>query len=270
MAYAEYHWDHKLLDLMPAMGIGLPTSHLALTLLFSAKILFLLTLATVVYFKSRQAKVHKQQLSAIGAYMQALANGDLKNQLIPIKNIDLREIVLGYDAIVQHLTDKTMTITQAAEGNLDVSVDIQSPRDILGKSINGMIRNLSNVVANALQATATIEKESQRLFQTTHEILDTLDAQAVSINSINNAFFGAGADITTLTPEQRATVQAASEAMEVHFYYQGSQAKKLEESVASLHELMRALGDTLAVFNIQKIGKPKLVAVPAIEERKAA
>jgi len=88
---------------------------------------------------------------------KAVAGGDLTGDIQITDNDEIGDL-LGYmKNMVGVLRDRTQSVEQIANGNLDVDVKILSDKDILGRSLSLMVRRLHEITDEITSATDAVQ-----------------------------------------------------------------------------------------------------------------
>jgi methyl-accepting chemotaxis protein len=134
-------------------------------------------------------------LSRAGALADAVAIGDLDQQIVVKSNDEIKDLV---DALTRMTTNLRATATIAddiANGDLCVDVRPLSDKDILGLSLKSMVEKLRVVVADALSAAENVSSGSQELSAGAEELSSGATEQAAAAEQASSSMEEMAANI---------------------------------------------------------------------------
>jgi methyl-accepting chemotaxis protein len=119
-------------------------------------------------------------LKKIKSVADAVAIGDL-NQDIEIKtNDEIRDVVDSVKVMTSNLRNTAQIADQIANGNLTVTPTPLSDKDILGQSLQLMVERLRGVVGDAIAAGENVSSGSQQLSSASEQVSQGATEQASS------------------------------------------------------------------------------------------
>ncbi|MDY6904923.1 MAG: methyl-accepting chemotaxis protein [Thermodesulfobacteriota bacterium] len=109
------------------------------------------------------------------------------------------------NAVVESLSEKAATASEIANGNLDVTVAINSEEDELGKALEAMVNSLNEIVAGLLEAAAQVDMSSRHVADSSHSLSQGASEQAASVEETS-------ASMTQIGSQSKTNAENATQA----------------------------------------------------------
>ena len=119
-------------------------------------------------------------LAKIKAVANAVAIGDLEQNIEIKSNDEIRDLVLTINVMTDNLRKTADIATQISNGDLTVAPKPLSDKDVLGLALEQMVERLSGVVADALSAADNVSSGSQELSASSEQVSQGATEQAAS------------------------------------------------------------------------------------------
>ncbi|MBF2717836.1 methyl-accepting chemotaxis protein [Agrobacterium vitis] len=119
-------------------------------------------------------------LKKIKAVADAVAIGDLGQDIEIRTNDEIRDVVDSVKIMTGNLRETAAVANQIADGNLTVAPKSLSDKDTLGQSLQLMVERLRGVVADALSASDNVSSGSQQLSSASEQVSQGATEQASS------------------------------------------------------------------------------------------
>ncbi|MUO89260.1 methyl-accepting chemotaxis protein [Agrobacterium vitis] len=119
-------------------------------------------------------------LKKIKSVADAVAIGDLDQDIDIRTNDEIRDVVESVKVMTGNLRETAAIANQIADGNLTVAPKSLSDKDTLGQSLQLMVERLRGVVADALSASDNVSSGSQQLSSASEQVSQGATEQASS------------------------------------------------------------------------------------------
>ncbi|MHA7971642.1 methyl-accepting chemotaxis protein [Rhizobium sp. CAU 1783] len=119
-------------------------------------------------------------LRKIMAVAEAVAIGDLDQNVEMKTNDEIKDLVDTINRMTSNLKDMATVAEKIAEGDLTVTPKPQSEKDTLGLALASMVERLRGVVADALSASDNVSSGSQELSASSEQLSQGATEQAAS------------------------------------------------------------------------------------------
>ncbi len=179
---------------------------------------------------------------------QAIAKGDL-SQHIPVEKDDaIGKLATAFNAMAANLAQMAEAAESIASGDLTVQVKPQSEKDLLGNAFEKMIKNLSELVAQARTSAETIVVSASEVSTGTDDLSQRTEEQASSLEETASSMEEMTSTVKQNADNARQANQLAAQAREV--------AEKggavVSSAVASMEEINKAsrrIADIISVID---------------------
>jgi methyl-accepting chemotaxis protein len=117
-------------------------------------------------------------LAKAGALANAVAIGDLGQQVVVTSNDEIKDLVDALNAMTTNLRATAKTADAIADGDLTAEANRLSDKDTLGIALERMVEKLRMVVADASGAAGNVSSGSQELSATSQQMAQGATEQA--------------------------------------------------------------------------------------------
>jgi methyl-accepting chemotaxis protein len=164
----------------------------AWTLLLGATALVLLLAVSAAVWISLNIS---RGLSRAGALADAVAIGDLDQQITVKSNDEIKDLVDALTRMTTNLRATAQVADTIANGDLRANVTPLSDKDVLGLSLKSMVEKLRIVVGDALSAAENVSSGSQELSAGAEELSSGATEQASSAEEASSSMEEMAANI---------------------------------------------------------------------------
>jgi len=180
----------------------------------------------------------------IGDAMTHLADGDVnltginKSEIskLQARGDELGDTGRGMDRLVKALNEKAKLATEIASGNLQINVELASPKDSLGVALKTMTDNLNKVIYNINEASSQVASGSQQISVTSQSLSDGTTRSAASLEEITSS-------MTEISSQTSTNAESAGEANQLAQQASDS-AKRGNDEMLKMQEAMGEISDS--------------------------
>ena len=186
-----------------------------------------------------------QQLGGEPAYIasiaKSVADGDLDISLD--SGYSSVGVFAEIQKMVANLQDKSKFAKEIAEGNLNVDIVLASDHDTLGKALQGMVKNLNEVLGEVDVTGGSIAAGSNQVSSSSQALAQGATEQAASLEEIS-------ASLTELTSQVSLNAESANQAQLLTTKVQNAAKKsegQMDKMISAMAEI-RESGEGIASF----------------------
>ena len=186
-----------------------------------------------------------QQLGGEPAYIasiaKSVADGDLDISLD--SGYSSVGVFAEIQKMVANLQDKSKFAKEIAEGNLNVDIVLASDHDTLGKALQGMVKNLNEVLGEFDVTGGSIAAGSNQVSSSSQALAQGATEQAASLEEIS-------ASLTELTSQVSLNAESANQAQLLTTKVQNAAKKsegQMDKMISAMAEI-RESGEGIASF----------------------
>lgn len=172
---------------------------------------------------------------SIRAMVDQLGDGDVgKENRLNIKSKDeIGDLAVELNQLAESMLERSELAQEISKGNLEVKVELNSDKDILGNALKEMVNSLSKIARSLNEATANVAGGAGQISSSVQMLSDGSSQQAASVEEVSAAMgqmlanvqqSGQNADKT-----QRMSRAAAEEA--------ASGGEAVQETVTAMREI---------------------------------
>jgi methyl-accepting chemotaxis protein len=147
-------------------------------------------------------------LAEVGAKMEAIAVGDIRQQIDYKSNDEIGDVAKSFGKMTEYLSEMAEAADQMAAGNLKVDVKPKSREDALGNSFKKMSRSLRDMIVN-------VSKTSESLLSASTEISSNAEQMASGAKQQTDQTTQVSTAVEEMTATVVETSKNASEASTV-------------------------------------------------------
>jgi methyl-accepting chemotaxis protein len=148
-------------------------------------------------------------LTKISDLAEAVALGDLKQQVTVTTNDEIKDLVETVNRMTANLRATAVLADAVANGDLTVQPKPLSDKDTLGLALQRMVERLRNVVSNALVAADQVSSGSQELSAAAEQVSQGATEQASSVEEASASMEEMAANIKQNADNASQTEQIA-------------------------------------------------------------
>ena len=124
-------------------------------------------------------------LKAISVLADAVAQGDLTQQVKATSNDEIKDLVDTINHMASNLQATAAVADRIADGDLTVQVKPLSEKDMLGLALERMVDRLRGIVADAISAAENVSSGSQELSATAEQMSQGVTEQASAFEQVS-------------------------------------------------------------------------------------
>jgi methyl-accepting chemotaxis protein len=124
-------------------------------------------------------------LKAIAALADAVAQGDLNQQVKVTSNDEIKDLVETINHMSSNLRATATLADRIADGDLTIQVKPISEKDVMGLSLERMVDRLRGIVADAISASENVSAGSQELSATAEQMSQGVTEQASAFEQVS-------------------------------------------------------------------------------------
>lgn len=167
--------------------------------------------------------------------LRDIRRGDLSQQL-DTGNDEIGVMRGELNAVVESLSEKAATASEIANGNLNVTVTINSEDDALGKALEAMVDSLNEIVAGLLDAAAQVDSSSRHVADSSQSLSQGANEQATSVEETTASMTQIGSQSKTNAENATQANQLAGTANEAAT----TGSSRMEEMVDAMERISGA------------------------------
>lgn len=224
------------------------------TVLTSGIVLTLVLTVAIALLLSRSIMLPLRELSKL---VKSVSEGDLSVRARIRSKDEIGQMMRETNAMVEALEGRAKIAKAISEGDLTVTVNVLSPKDSLGSSLEAMVESLRGIVAEVGGAAASVAAGSEQLSGSATSVSHGTSEQSASAQETTSSMEQMSASIQQNVDNARQTDRIASKA--------AADAKTSGESVARTVGAIRQIASRIGT--IEEIArKTDLLALNAAVE----
>jgi len=184
-------------------------------------------------------------LSKIRNLAEAVAIGDLSQEIKVTSNDEIKDLVETINRMTANLRTTASLADQVADGDLTVQAQPLSDKDILGLALQRMVERLRSVVTDALSASDNVASGSQQLSSTSEQLSQGATEQASSAEEASASMEQMAANIKQNADNASQTEQIARQS--------SKDAEASGVAVERAVEAMRTIAEKISI--VQEIAR---------------
>ncbi|MDC7982324.1 methyl-accepting chemotaxis protein, partial [Rhodoplanes sp. TEM] len=184
-------------------------------------------------------------LAKAGALAQAVAIGDLSQEVTVKSNDEIKDLVDSLNQMTTNLRTNAQVADTIANGDLTVRVQRFSDKDTLGIALERMVSKLRQVVAEALSAADNVSAGSQELSSSSEELSQGATEQAASAEEASSSMEEMASNIKQNADNATQTEKIARQS--------AADAEKSGDAVTRAVDAMRTIAEKITI--VQEIAR---------------
>lgn len=173
---------------------------------------------------------------------QRVANGELDLSL-PNSSDKPGSLYAAIVTMVNKLKDKADFAAAIAEGNLSKNIQLASDNDNLGKSLQVMATQLSDVISHIQNSSDEINSASNKVLQNSDDLSRGMENQATSLGQISSSL----EELSTQTSLNASNADKANQLAESAKQFTQTGRDKMKQMTTAMHEIDSA-GKSISSF----------------------
>ncbi len=157
-------------------------------------------------------------LTVAAEFIKRISIGDIPDVIAGEYRGDFNEIKKSINMLISNLQAAVDVAEKIARGDLRVKVNILSDQDVLGKSLDGMVENLTRFTRNIQNSSVQVASGSEQLSSSAEQVSQGTAHQAASIQEISASMEEMNSTVDQNADSARQTaaiaVKAAQDAIE--------------------------------------------------------
>ena len=184
-------------------------------------------------------------LKKIMAVAEAVAIGDLTQNVEVRTNDEIKDLVVTFNTMADNLRGTARTADQIANGDLTVTPRPLSDKDTLGIALQSMVERLRGVVADALAASNNVSSGSQELSSSSEQLSQGATEQASSAEEASASMEQMAANIKQNADNAAQTEKIARQS--------SKEAEASGQAVGRAVSAMRTIAEKISI--VQEIAR---------------
>lgn len=210
-------------------------------LLFAAALALLIAIGGAVWI----SRIVSVGLSKIGVAVNAVAVGDLNNDVAVTSNDEIKDLVDTVNKMTANLRLSAALADKIADGDLTVEHQPLSDKDTLGLALVRMVERLRGVVSDASAAAENVAAGSQELSSSAEQVSQGATEQAASAEEASASMEQMAANIKQNADNAAQTEKIARQS--------SKDAEASGQAVDKAVEAMRTIADKISI--VQEIAR---------------
>lgn len=225
MGEIEIHLTRRLAD-AALKGAAIKTT------LSTAGIAVILAVILVVVL-SRTVFKPMENLAHVA--LEIAATQDYSRQLEVHEDNEIGQVVQALNRLTERVARQAEKAQSIAAGNLTVEIDVVSDKDVLGKSLAQMTRDLNTMLHQVDEASQSVSRAATDVATFSASLSEVANQQAVSLEQIANSLREIGAQTQENAANAAKANDTATQAREVASKGNGT-VLEMVESMREMHE----------------------------------
>jgi methyl-accepting chemotaxis protein len=199
--------------------------------LWSVLLVLSIAIATglLIFFANSITK----SLYAALKFSQKIADGDLTKRMVPRNNDESGQLLVALNGMADALESKAKTAEQIAGKDLTARVDLASEKDTLGKSLQGMVDALRDLIGQARESSSRVSVGSSEIAMASSSLSQGATEQAATLQEISASM----TEISGRTKENADNAVSAKELADTARLSSDSGIAMMEELLAAMGEI---------------------------------
>jgi len=180
-----------------------------ITVILAAAVMFL-----AVFLGFFIARIISRPVKELAAAADRMALGDVGVVILTDTKDEIGMLANSFRNMVENIKEASVAAEKVAGGDLTVSIKVKSEADLLGTSLDAMVRNLTGIVNQVKSAADNVAAGSQELSSSSEELSQGASEQAAAAEEASSSMEQMSANIrqnadNALQTEKMAVVSAA-------------------------------------------------------------
>lgn len=181
--------------------------------------------------KSISAPISKMSEAA-----EHIAQGDIEQKIDLDRKDEIGQLATAFKAMVHYLETMAGTSEQIAQGNLTVTVEPRSAKDVLGNSFKTMVESLRSVIGEIRAGTGQMTSASSEIASTAEQSARNNEAAATSVE-----------ETTATMHEMSANIQNVAKSAQNQSASVMQTSSSIEQMVVSIQRIASTAGQLLEI-----------------------
>jgi len=130
----------------------------------------------------------------VGDVANLVAEGNLSREIV-LASGDTTSVMAAMKNMVKNIKEAAVAAEKVADGDLTVRVTVKSEEDILGRSLEAMVKNLTRIVSQVKSAADNVASGSQQLSSSSEEMSEGATEQSAAAEEASSAMEQMSANI---------------------------------------------------------------------------
>ena len=170
--------------------------------------------------------------------------GDFSQRLVQKTEDEVGQLSFALNDMSQSLQRQVRVAERISEGDLDLQVQLSSPQDTLGISLEKMVGNLNGLISEVQRSATQITGSSAQVTELSQSLSDGASNSASSITEISAVM----TQMAAQTTDNAANAKKADEQSQVSRTDAGESDKLMSELIAAMAEIDNSGKDITAII----------------------
>ncbi len=132
-------------------------------------------------------KMVTSPLAEVGAKMEAIAVGDIRQQIDYKSNDEIGDVAISFGKMTEYLSEMAAAADQMADGDLNVDVQPKSQDDALGNSFSKMSQSLREMIVNVTKTSESLLSASTEISSNAEQMASGAKQQTEQTTQVSTA-----------------------------------------------------------------------------------
>lgn len=233
---AEFMSKEEVLLISRTDSFNSTSSFVVNVLLFGTLIIIVIGISFVSLLTKNIMKQLGGEPSFIAQIAKNVANGDLEICKSANNSMQATGVLAELKMMVTSLEKKSEAANKIAQGDLTIKVELASDKDLLGISLQKMVRNINDLLSQIRSVSTSISAGSNQLSAGSKQVADGANEQSTQLESIS-------ASLAQLNAQTNENAENANKAQNLSLGAQGV-AKNGTQNVGEMMTAMEDIGSS--------------------------
>ncbi len=182
----------------------------------------------------------ERQVARLVKALESLSRGDLSVELTFEREDEIAKIIKSLNKVIKSLKEKAKVAERISNGDLTVEVKVLSDKDVLGRAISSMLKNLRHIVGDVKSASTNVAESSKELSATSEEMSQGATEQASSAEEVSSSMEEMAANIRQNADNAEQTKNIALKSAE--------DAQRGGKAVSETVKAMKEIADKISII----------------------